>query len=806
MKKIVILAIVLLIHAAAYCQSVDTSSFRLTVLDEKSQPVDGATVQLLNGDKLIKAAISDAKGIASFEQIGTGDYHFLVTSTGYIQQQTGIYRSPSKITGDKITLQPSTKTLGEVNITAQKSFIEQKQGKTIVNVAASVTSTGSTVLEVLEKSPGVNVDRNGGISLKGKQNVLVLIDDKPTYLSGDDLNNLLSSMSSAQVDQIELMPNPPAKYDASGNAGIINIKTKKNKQKGFNGSFTAAFGHGRYPKNTNNLVLNYRRGKVNTFFNYNMNYVKYFTDLYALRKYYEANGALTSMLRQPSDFSGNYLNNTVKAGLDYYVSPKTTVGLIVGATAIQRTGTNHGNATWLEPSGVADSTIATTNKNITSFRNATLNVNARHNISPSQDISADFDFLHYKINTSEDFDNQFLAANGYDELSRGNIPTAINILSGKIDYIYKFGKASTLEAGAKTSHSGTDNLASYQNLENGLWVDDNTKNNHFVYNENIHALYCSLESKYGSLSIQAGLRYEFTNYHADQAGNAIQKDSAFMRNYGGFFPSGSLSYQADSANNFTLTAGRRIDRPVFQTLNPFYFIINKYTYETGNPFLLPQYSWNIEIDHQYKSLLTSGLSYSIINNYFSQLFLTDPARGVLLYSQGNVGKTTIWGLSEALSASPANWWQLNLQAVYNHKQLAGFNGNNYTSKVDQLSLNTSNQFTIAKIYTAELTAFYSTKARVDIQELQYPTGQLSLGISRPILKKKGTLKLTARDILYTGAFSGLTQFPNATEYFKITRDTRVVTLAFTYRFGKSFNSVKRSEGSAADEAGRVGNG
>jgi hypothetical protein len=205
-------------------------------------------------------------------------------------------------------------------------------------------------------------------------------------------------------------------------------------------------GHGKYLKNNNNLVLNYRNGKVNTFLNYNMNYVKYFTDLYALRKYYDANGALTSMLRQPSDFSGNYWNNTVKAGLDYYVSPKTTVGLVLGTTTIQRTGTNYGNATWLEPSGVADSTIVTTNKNTTSFRNATLNVNTRENISSSQDISADFDFLHYKLNTSEDFDNQFLAANGYDQMSRGKIPTAINILSGKVDYTYKFGKAHTFES------------------------------------------------------------------------------------------------------------------------------------------------------------------------------------------------------------------------------------------------------------------------------------------------------------------------------------------------------------------------
>ncbi|MGZ3836797.1 MAG: outer membrane beta-barrel protein, partial [Mucilaginibacter sp.] len=188
-----------------------------------------------------------------------------------------------------------------------------------------------------------------------------------------------------------------------------------------------------------------------------------------------------------------------------------------------------------------------------------------------------------------------------------------------------------------------------------------------------------------------------------------------------------------------------------------------------------------------------------------QLFLADTVHNALLYAQGNVGRTDVFGLSEALSWSPFNWWQFNFQATYNHKKLAGFNGNNYTSQIDQLNINSSSQFTIGKIYTAEVSGFYITKARQDIQELQYPTGQLSLGISRQILKKKATIKLTARDILYTGAFSGFTNFPNATEYFKITRDTRVVTLSFTYRFGKSFNTVKRSEGSAADEAGRVGN-
>ncbi|MGZ3778177.1 MAG: carboxypeptidase regulatory-like domain-containing protein, partial [Mucilaginibacter sp.] len=346
MRKVCALIVLLLLQISAYCQSADTSAFKLNVLGENLAPIPGATVLLLQDSKQVKSGVSDAKGVALFQNVRAGDYIFQVTSTGYQKRITHSYHFPSALNSDTVHLSAATTALQEVNITARKSYIQQKQGKTIINVGASVTNEGATVLEVLEKSPGVTVDQNGTISLKGKSSVLVMVDDKPTYLSPGDLNNLLSSMNSSQVDQIELMPNPPAKYDASGNAGVINIKTKKNKQKGFNGSFTSSIGHGIHPKNGENLTLNYRNGKINTFVNYNLNYVKYITDLYALRKYYDANtGQLTSMLSQPSAFTGTFVNNTVKAGLDYFVSPKTTVGLIVGATAIHRAGSNTATAT-----------------------------------------------------------------------------------------------------------------------------------------------------------------------------------------------------------------------------------------------------------------------------------------------------------------------------------------------------------------------------------------------------------------------------------------------------------------------------
>jgi len=796
----------LLINASAYGQPAQKTfrEFSIVVVNEKSQPTEGATVSLLKANSIVRTVITNNKGIARFGNIAPGSYSFSITYIGYKSQTLDHVTFPSVVNTATITLQPAGNVLNEVSVTSRRPAIEQQHGKVVLNVDASVTNSGTTVLEVLEKSPGVTVDRNGGISLQGKAGVLVTIDDKPTYLSAADLNNLLSSMSSSQVDQIELIANPTAKYDASGNAGVINIKTKKNKARGFNGAFTVSAGQGVYPKTGDNLALNYRSGKFNTFFNYNLNLVQYLTDIYALRKYY-SNGAVTSMLDQPTYFKGNFINNTIKTGFDYYTTPNTTIGMVFGGTAIHRAGSNYARANWLEPSGAPDSSISTVNKTDNHFTSGTINLNAKQTLSASQDIALNLDYLHYDIRGEQDFNNVLAGPGGYDELSHGSIPTTIDIAAGKLDYTLKPGKNSSFQAGWKSSLSSTDNSALYQNFTGSQWVEDDTKSNHFIYKENIHALYSDLEEKYGSVTVQFGLRYEHTGYHANQLGNAVQKDSAFSRNYGGFFPSGYISLPTDSSNSFIFSAGRRIDRPVFQTLNPFYFIINKYTYQTGNPYILPQYSWNLSLSHQYKNALTTTLSYSIINNYFSQIFLNYQATGILLYSQGNVGSVYNLGLSSALALSPLSWWSFNLQGIYNHKQLAGFNGNNYTSTINQLNVNLNSQFTIAKVYTAEVSGFYTTRARNDIQELLYPTGQLSLGIARPVLKKKGTLKFSARDILYTNAMEGLTQFPNATEYFIIHRDSRVYTLSFSYRFGKAYKTTKQAD-SAGDEAGRVGNG
>ena len=788
----------------------DSSGFFISVINDQQHFLQGITIELFNAAKknLVKSVISNAKGQAVFYNIKAGDYYFVVSGVGFQVQSTLLYKFPGAAgLGNKQTFQltQDVSDMQDVTIIGTKPFVQQVQGKVLINVDAAITNAGTSVLEVLEKSPGVMIDRNGTISLQAKTGVLVLIDNKPTYLSGTDLTNLLGSMSSSQVDMIELMANPPAKYDAGGNAGVINIKTKKNKQKGFNGLLTVAPGQGRYSKSNNSLILNYRKEKFNAFLSYSVNWNKSFIDLYALRKYFNSSGNLLAILDQPTIFNGISLNNTLKTGVDFYLSDKTTIGISLNGTVYTRESNSNATATWKNSAGLVDSAIGTYGTSYNSFKSGGINLNFKKVVSINQTYSVDVDWIDYAIRSEQYFNNKLLLNTGYSESTRGNIPSSIQIFSAKADHTIRFAKTTKIESGWKSSHINTNNLANYHLLNYGQWVADLGKSNHFLYKESIHALYSNFETKKDQFTIQAGLRYEYTSYHANQLGNSVQKDSAFSRNYQGLFPSGFISYQADSSNAFTFTAGRRIDRPAFQKLNPFVFIINKYTYQKGNPFYLPQYSWNMELSHQFKSIITTAISYSRIENYFSQLFLTDSS-GILIYTEGNVGHAKNIGASVTVQVSPFKWWSLTSQTIFNYKELKGFAGKYYSASINQMNLNINNQFRINRIYTAELSGVYTTRSLHDLQEILSPTGQIAIGFARPVLNNNGTLKLSIRDLFYTQINEGVTRFKSAEEYFVIWRDSRVATFAFTWRFGKKLKTMKRSIGGAGTEMQRVGTG
>jgi hypothetical protein len=800
-----ILSVLISFFLGFMAQAQDTASLTITVLDGSLQPVPFATVALrkLPDSALVKLQMTGADGRAYFSALQEALYTCLISHTGFSDYNSAAIDLKESTTLPPIVLQPAAALTG-ITVVARKPFVELKPGRTIVNVEAGITMAGATAMEALEKMPGITIDRDGGISLKGRSGVLVLIDGKQTFLDAAQLSTLLNGMNASQIEQVEIMDQPPAGYDAAGNAGIINIKTKKNRQRGFNGSLTTSYAQGYYPKNNNSFQLAYRRGKWNLLANYSINVNKSFTRIYALRTYFKADGAVASMLEQPSFFSGSGNTQNLRLSTDYSISDKTTLGLALTGLSLSHSGNTRNQALWMNPQRVADSLVITESSNAGSWRNGGASLSFRHAYSSSRELAADVDVIGYRMRSDQLFENKAQFPTTYYEATRANIPSDLKIVSAKTDYTTQW-KEVKLAGGLKASQINTDNLAVYEVREGLGWKPDYGKSNHFLYNEKIKAAYISGETKQKRWSLQAGLRAEATAYDAKQLGNAVQKDSSFSRKYNSLFPTMLVSFEADSNHSFSFTAGRRIDRPAFQKLNPFIFIINKYTYQQGNPFFRPQFTWNMDLSHVYKSRWITSFSYSITNDYFSQIFPLDN-NGLVIYTEGNLEKLQQFTLSLSTQLAPAKWWSLSAQATGVHKKMEGVIGRQLKASIAQATLNLNNQFRLKKGWSAELTGFYTSRSQADIQEIVDPAGQLSVGVAKSLWQNKATVKLAARDVFHTQWMKGNTFFPAATEYFKLTRDTRVALVSFSYRFGKTFKTNRRSEGSAGEEIRRVGNG
>ncbi|RYG45258.1 MAG: hypothetical protein EOO01_18115, partial [Chitinophagaceae bacterium] len=537
MRKIILLIFVLQAYSLVAQPPAAVREINFLVSGPDKQLLPFATVSLLKTDSsLVKTLLTDSVGAVSFRNLPAEKYIARVSMINFQLLHTEVIDLVNNPSVNKLVLlQTEAGLMNNVTVTAKKPLVQFMPDKTVINVEAGITNAGATVMEVLEKSPGVTIDRDGNISLKGKAGVQVMIDGKLTQLSGADLQNLLSGMNASQVETIELMDNPPAKYDAAGNAGLINIRTKKIRQKGFNGTLTLAYGQGRLPKNNNSLILNYRNGDFNFFLTYSLNASRFLMDMYALRTYYKSDGTVTGLLEQPYKTRGTGYTHNLRTGMDYSLSKKTTLGLTFTGIYLTRDNKGNSNASWKNPAGVEDSVIYTTNRNTSRLKQGGLNFNARHVFNQNEELTADVDVIGYDIYNDQLFENLSSVPGSKVDASKGEIPSDIQIFSAKADYSKRF-SGLLWEAGWKTSRVNTDNLAGYFYLDGNDWKDDLGKSNHFLYKEDIHALYSSADRQSNRWHFQAGLRYEYTNYKARQLGNAITKDSSFNRNYHSLFP------------------------------------------------------------------------------------------------------------------------------------------------------------------------------------------------------------------------------------------------------------------------------
>ncbi|MEO6328421.1 MAG: TonB-dependent receptor, partial [Ginsengibacter sp.] len=646
-----------------------------------NKPLEGATVSLLKAkdSALIKIEVADKTGSYKFENISYGNYFIGAGAIGYEKIQStsfDISEAHPVFVADEIKLKAGTQVLSGINVTTQRPLIENKIDKTVVNVDASPTNTGLSALEVLEKSPGISVDNNGNISLKGKQGVIILIDGKPAYLSGENLTNYLKNLPSNQLDQIEIMSQPSAKYDASGNSGVINIKTKKNRSTGLNMTYTTSAIVANYFKNTNNLTFNWRKNKVNLFGNYGFSYWKGFEDLTIDRfSRVSRETAFDRYVEQHSfgKYSGRPQN--FKAGIDYFANKKTTLGFVLTGDFQNDKFTSDSRA------NIFDSTHRFVQYNDAAsqthnpWTNFGFNINFEQKLDTlGKELSADADYIFYRTKGNQYSYNYLYRSDDVPSedpyLLQGYLPANIDIFSFKSDYKQPISKTATFEAGFKTSYVKTDNDAQYMRFNTPVqkWLTDTSRSNHFVYKENINAVYVNLQKQIKKWGIQIGLRAEQTI--AD--GNQITKYISFHKNYTKLFPTTYVSYKLNDNNTFGMSYGRRIQRPGYQALNPFQYQLDRYTYQQGNPNLQPQFSHNIELSYNYKGQLNISANYTTISDIINDVIISTREPGDSNYTTfqttQNIASSKNIGFALSYNKQLKKWWTINaFFNVFNNK-------------------------------------------------------------------------------------------------------------------------------------------
>ncbi|HEY2722502.1 MAG TPA: TonB-dependent receptor, partial [Chitinophagaceae bacterium] len=696
-------------------------------------------------------------------------------------------------------------------------FIETKIDKTVVNVEASPSSVGATALEVLEKSPGVTVDNDGNISLRGKSGVIVMVDGKPTYLSSADLANMLKNLPASALDQIEIITNPSAKYDAEGNAGIINIKTKKGKAAGFNGSIMAGIttsifkaGNTVYitPKSQNSINFNYRKNKINLFGSYNPNIYNGKGMLTINRKFFDDNGNVSGYSDVNTRFRFGNHNHTLKLGLDYLADKKNTFGVVFNGFTFDGHPTPATTTTLSDVNQQVTSSLVSLTENRIHFYNFSGNFNYRHQFDTAgRELTVDLDYIGYRNTSNMLLTTEFLDASDQQTadplLLKGHLPSDINIYSLKSDYTHPLKNGGTIEAGIKSSYVGNDNLVDYQRQSLNKWIPD-ARSNHFIYDENINAAYINVNKQVKKWNLQGGLRLENTNARGFQVTN----DSTFRRHFTNLFPSAFASYTLNQKNSLTLSYSRRIRRPNYQDLNPFTYFLDSLSYQQGNPYLLPQFTNSLEFTHSYKGKLITTLNYSNTSDVISQILKQDAQTKIVYATTDNVARFINMGISITAPVPITKWWNTNMFAnIYNNHFKGIYNADPIDVSYTSFMVNISNTFTMKKGYTLELSGFYRAKG-IDNLNIDEPVYQMSVAGQKNIMKGKATLRLNVRDPFAWQKFRGITDYNGIYVKFRSQFDTRQVTGTFTYRFGKNNQQTqsRRRNSATQDEQNRVGGG
>lgn len=818
-RVLALLFILLLIFWQPTAAQEQQASLSGTVVDQNNNPISGATVSLLQSSdsSLVKLELTGKQGFFKLYCPREGNYIITVNFLGYKKYQSAPFRVNSQSSRElaMIRLEMAESTLMEVHIRAEKQLLEMKPGKMLVNVGNSILASGKSVFDVLKTSPGVQIDNNDNLKLYGKQGVLVMLNGKPTYMEKDALNDMLKNTQSSEIEQIELISNPSAKYQAEGGGAIINIRFKKGKNMGTNGSLSLSSGLGDLGagfepnyKVSSGLGLNFRSKKLNIFGNYNYADNNQSRNSVMSRNVYGPE----QLMNIGFDYRGTTqrLNHTYRMGADYFISPNHIVGFFINGSG-SKIHIDKQNTSRFFNFDKMDTVISTAGNQNRKLNNQSFNLNYKGTLGKKAgELSVDMDYIRYDRNSAEVLQQDyFYNTNLYATISdyrpaqtlENLSPSFYRVKALKADYSLNVAAAGKFQAGIQASDVQGDTRVDF-----GEWTSNGLNrypdlSDHFKIDERIAAGYVSYSRDFKKMSMELGLRAEQTYSN----GKSINSGKVNKRHYLDFFPNMQLSGKLNASNQLTFTLSRRIGRPGYDYVNPFKAYLDDYNYRSGNPALQPEYTHIVELSHTFKDKYISTLRSSMINGVFFDVNEQDQ-HGAVTEIRRNFGKQYSYGFAFNAPMEMNSWWKidLGLEAMYQR-----FTNDDYGVSFDKGSpdiiLTALQAFSFKRGLSAEVYGKFESGNTYGIYHFK-PAWNVDAGISKSLFHKNASIKFRVTDIFNTSEMRFKSDFSNLDLDLRIKQETRAGQLSFTWLFGKKTVKAARKRITSSDsEQKRVGN-
>ena len=781
------------LQLTAYSQA-SQKSFIISgsVADNQGMAIPFANAAVYNNldSALVGGAASDENGEFAI-QIRPGNYYMKISFLSYQEKIIpGVNVINRDIDLGAVVLQPDSRLLETVEVEGQRSQMELQLDKRVFNVGSDLSTSGGNAADILNNVPSVNVEVDGTVSLRGNQNVRILINGKPSGLTSRD-PDALRNLQANLVEKIEVITNPSSRYEAAGEVGIINIVLKKNQENGLNGTFTGVLGHPDFIGGS--YSLNLRRRKINLFSSYGMDYRK--SPGYSTL--YQRFDGGTRETFQDGDRSRSELSHNITGGLDYFIDDKNT---ITGSIMYNfGDGLNKSALTYNDfVSGEQVGTTLRTDREVEDEKNIEAAFNYKREFQrKDQTLTVDLQYNRRYDGETSDFTQ---VENGTTTLQRSENLAEDKNWFFQSDYVHPFGNDGKAEAGLRSTTRTVNNEYALEELQNENWVVFPAFNNNLIYTERIHAGYIMAGNKFGKFSVQAGLRGEYSDITTE----LTETDEVNHREYFNLFPSVNFGYEIEKNKTLQLSYSKRINRPHFRELLPFSNFSDSRNFFQGNPNLNPEYTHSFETGY-----LVNWENGSILSSAYYRYRIGDIQRIVQVDNDGrtrifpvNVGSTDSYGLEFNFSYMIGKWWEINSSANFYRAISEGvFEGQSLERDTYAFHGRATSKMIISKGFEFQTSIFYRGP-RKTTQGRQLSAYSLDVALAKDVLKGKGTISANVRDLLNTRKWRSITEIEEDNYYAESVSQwaPRQVRLTFTYRLNQMKNRDKKS-GSRDNEGG-----